>query len=357
MSMSEKRKKKHNYLKKTLRVNSIKKKEKNEFKIFDSLLIPSNQQNIKNKNYKIFDNNSGNNNYIAKSQKTLIDQIIGKKIDNTRNNFFIDNYETKTNRNNNIKNMKNFSKTNYNFYSILSKNNTMKIKTPNKHFLIDNNTPFVTSIDFKNIQTNEESKTLSPKLKLQKNNLASFGNSLNRILINSINNAIMNKGNIIDKKRQNISINNYDRNKSRNFNNYEIHKKIFDDKLIEIFRDFHHKMKLCKKERLYNLIPDLEEKKKITNSRIPLSIKGYKKNDIDIFYTRNICDLDYEKYYKKEKINMNDILHYHNKYNRKDYLSGKVPFFMLTKTVVKPNCKKSKSQKTISGNIFSNIEI
>ena len=39
---------------------------------------------------------------------------------------------------------------------------------------------------------------------------------------------------------------------------------------------------------------------------------------------------------------MNEILHNHNKYNRKDYLSGKVPFFILTKTVVKPICMKIK---------------
>ena len=34
----------------------------------------------------------------------------------------------------------------------------------------------------------------------------------------------------------------------------------------------------------------------------------------------------------KEKINMNDILENHNIYNRKHYLSTKVPFFMLTKS-------------------------
>ena len=42
----------------------------------------------------------------------------------------------------------------------------------------------------------------------------------------------------------------------------------------------------------------------------------------------------------KEKINMNNILENHHKYNRKEYLNEKVSFFMLTKSVVKLNIKK-----------------
>ncbi len=49
----------------------------------------------------------------------------------------------------------------------------------------------------------------------------------------------------------------------------------------------------------------------------------------------------------KDKINMNQILENQNIYNRKDYLSEKVPFFMLTKTVIKPLCKRSISQRNI----------
>jgi hypothetical protein len=59
----------------------------------------------------------------------------------------------------------------------------------------------------------------------------------------------------------------------------------------------------------------------------------------------------------KEKINMNDILECHNIYNRKHYLSTKVPFFMLTKSVVKPICKKNNSQQNFFLKGFKNISI
>ena len=168
----------------------------------------------------------------------------------------------------------------------------------------------------------------------------------------------MKKGTIMKRKKNKRFSAFYNKNqKIKNFNDYDIHLKIFDDKLIEIFEDYQKKQKLYKKQRLNHLLPDLEEKRKKIISRIPLSIKAYKKNDIDIFYTRNICDLDYQKYYMKEKINMNDILENHNIYNRKDYLSAKVPFFMLTKSVVKPICKKSSSQNNIFSRGFKNISL
>lgn len=247
------------------------------------------------------------------------------------------------------------SKTSFNTPKTINNINTLKpknnIKIGNKFRTFE---PFVTSVDFKNIQTNEEeSKNITNKFKSKKNNLVCFGKSLNQILINNINEAIIKKGNIIKKKkRKNFSSTFYKPN-IKNFNNYEMHMRIFDDKLIEMYEDFQKKQKLIKKQRLNHLLPDLEEKRKKVTSRIPLSIKGYKKNEVDIFYTRNICDLDYQKYYMKEKINMNDILENHNKYNRKDYLSGKVPFFMLTKSVVKPSFKKSYSQKNIFPNYFN----
>ena len=167
----------------------------------------------------------------------------------------------------------------------------------------------------------------------------------------------MKKGNIIlKKKRKNFSANLYNNN-IKNFNNYDIHMKIFDEKLIQMFDDFQKKQKIYKKQRLNYFLPELEERRQKVLSRIPLSIKGYKKNKIDIIYTRNVCDLDYQKYYMKEKINMNDILENHHVYNRKDYLSGKVPFFMLTKSVVKPNIKKSTSQKNFFPHKFQEISI
>ena len=333
--MSEK-KEKNNDIKNVLKNNNNEKKNN----LFDSI-INHNISKSQNKNY--------NKIHIKKNNsKSLVEQII----DDNKNNII---------KNRNEKN----KQLNKNYNSILHKSSiNSNINTLNKNYTLKNFklkiNPFVTSVDFKNIQTNEEeSKIVSPKYKSKKNNLVCFGKSLNQILINNIKDAIMKKGNIINKKkRKNYSANIYNKNDNlKNYNNYEMHMKIFDDKLIEMYENYQKKQKLYKKQRLYRLSPDLEEKRRIANSRIPLYIKGYKKSDVDIVYTRNVCDLDYQKYYMKDKINMNQILENHNIYNRKDYLSGKIPFFMLTKTVVKPVCRKTFSQKNIFGNNYKEISI
>ena len=94
-------------------------------------------------------------------------------------------------------------------------------------------------------------------------------------------------------------------------------------------------------------MPSLEIRRQEMKNKIPLYIKGYKKKDLDIFYTRNVCDLDYQRYYNKNQLNLNEILENHNKYNRKDYLSGSVPFFLLTKSVFKPMFRKNISQTNL----------
>jgi hypothetical protein len=314
-------------------------KNRDNNKIFNSIKINKDKQifNLNNRNYKIFKNNN-----TADSPTNIIDQIIKDKIaHNSKSNLFQVNKTFYKNSHNDNK-------------SIHLKKNAMSSSNSRNNFIPSIN-PFVTSIQFKNIQTNEESKSSSYKFIPKKNNLVSFGQSMNQILINNINDSIIKNGKILPKKRTIISKNLYNENK--NYNSYEMHKKIFDDKLIEMLEDYKKRQKINKQMKLYNLMPDLKEKRRINNLKIPLSIKGYNKKVIDIFYTRNICDLDYKKYYTKEKINMNEILHNHNKYNRKDYLSGKVPFFMLTKTVVKPVCMKSKSQKNILGKHLNLISI
>ena len=299
----------------------------------------------------------------------LFEPILNRAKNRNNNNIYNENYLSDKEGNKTIKiNNKNLiiknNKKNKIFIKSKAAYNTPKTNNNNINTKINNklkiNHPFVTSVDFKNIQTNEEdSKILSSKFQSKKNNLVCFGKSLNQILINNINEAIMKNGNIIKKKkRKNFSANIFNKfHNLKNFNNYEMHKQIFDDKLIEMYEDIQKKQKFYKKQRLNYLMPDLEERKKKVIARIPLYIKGYKKNEIDMFYTRNICDLDYQKYYMKDKINMNDILENHNIYNRKDYLSGKVPYFMLTKTVVKPICKKSFSQKNMIPHNYKEITI
>jgi len=350
--------------------NNIDENNENEKQVylFEPILKQNKENNLKHSTNKIIRRNNENN---------MIEHIKKRRINSGKLNYFtnkkekvngnnINNNLIMNNNNNDNHNNKIFKKQKNNFnFKKTNDNNDNNINIFNKNNKKKNDNlkihqPFVTSVDFKNIQTNEEeSKIISSKYKSKKNNLVCFGKSLNQILINNINEAIMKKGNIIKKKKKiNFTPNNYNTNiKFKNFNNYEMHLKIFDDKLIEIYEDIQKKQKMYKKQRLNYLLPNLEEKKRKIISRIPLSIKGYKKNDIEIFYTRNICDLDYQKYYMKEKINMNDILENHNIYNRKDYLSAKVPFFMLTKSVVKPICKKSNSQQNFFSNGFKNISI
>lgn len=328
---------------------SVKKCKNNDIK---NILNKSNDENNLDTKYYLFEpilkkqnNDEKNKNFNCQNCQTIKTNLLPCKEFNT-----INDKDSLIIRNQERSKIYIKSKTNLNTPKKINNINSYKAKNNINKFKILQ--PFVTSLNFKNIQTNEESKNMASKYNSRKNNLVYFGKSLNQILINNINEAIMKKGNIIKKKKKKNFSSTFYKPNIKNFNNYEMHMKIFDDKLIEMYEDFEKKQKLIKKQRLNHLLPDLEEKRKKVISRIPLSIKGYKKNDIDIFYTRNICDLDYQKYYMKEKINMNDILENHNKYNRKDYLSNKVPFFMLTKTVVKPTLKKINSQTNIFPNNF-----
>ena len=217
--------------------------------------------------------------------------------------------------------------------------------------------PYITSVSFKNIQTGTDTKldnTTSENIS-KKNNKVSFGKSLNEVLINNINEAIMKKGSIIQKiKRKNYSSIVY-RSGYSNFNDYDLHKKIFDLKLVEIYEDYQKKQSEYRKQRIEELMPSLELRRQEVKNKIPLYIKGYKKKDLDIFYTRNVCDLDYQRYYTKNQLNLNEILENHNKYNRKDYLSGSVPFFLLTKSVFKPMFRKNISQSNIHNKHKMNV--
>ena len=293
----------------------------NETKNLLGELIKENKKHVK---FKISQNNSSNNT----NTKNLSMPKIMNKTQNTSQN---QKYLTKAKNKINI---------DYN-------NITKKLS------------PYITSVNFKNIQTGTDTlydNTTSENTS-KKNNKVSFGKSLNDVLINNINEAIMKKGSIIQKiKRKNYSSIVY-RSGYSNFNDYDLHKKIFDLKLVEIYEDYQKKQSEYRKQRIEELMPSLEIRRQEMKNKIPLYIKGYKKKDLDIFYTRNVCDLDYQRYYNKNQLNLNEILENHNKYNRKDYLSGSVPFFLLTKSVFKPMFRKSGSQENLNNKYKRNIKI
>ena len=190
----------------------------------------------------------------------------------------------------------------------------------------------------------------------KKNFKVSFGKSLNQVLINNIKNAIKSRGNTNQKiKRKKFSSIIY-KTSYANKNKNNLYKTIFDDKLAEIYENYQNRQKLYKKLKIDKLMSSYEKKKLESRNSIPLSIRGYNKKKLDIFYTRNVCDLDYQRYYHKSQLNIEDVLENHNKYNRKEYLSGNIPFYLLTKTVYKPMFRKSTPLKRTPIKFTKNIK-
>ncbi len=312
------------------------KKENKNNDIKNTLYSEDKKYNTEKKNKSILRHNK------RKSlPNNLIDEIINQRKNIAQNsyNFFKLSENDNKNKNNSTAKPLSMPKLQNTKSSFKSSNND-KINTTSK------NTNYLkhseTKVEFKNIQTKNSTKSSSTKeFKSKKNNKVSFGASLNQILINNIQNAIVKKGIIIDKiKRKNLSSIIY-KSRYSDKNLIEMHKKIFDKKLIELYQDYEKRMGYYRKQRIAKLMPTFEEIRRENELKIPIYIKGYNKKNLDIFYTRNVCDLDYQNYYNRDQINLNDILQNHNKYNRKDYLSGNVPFFMLTKSVFKPKFRKS----------------
>ena len=303
-------------------------------------------------------NNDGLINKINET-KNLIGEIIGEKKRNSVIKLSQHNNRNKHN-NNEIQNIKSQSMPKITNKTLgASKNNhKYKLKSNTIDININNNlkkiSPYITSVSFKSVQTIDDNKS---EYISKKNNKVSFGQSLNETLINNINEAIMKKGSIIQEiKRKNYSSIVYRSGYSKT-NDHDLHKKIFDLKLVEIYEDFQKQQSLYRKQRIEKLMPSLEERRQKLKNKMPLLIKGYNKKNLDIIYTRNICDLDYQRYYNKNQLNLNEILENHNKYNRKDYLSGNIPFFLLTKSVFKPMFRKSGSQENLNNKYKRNIKI
>ena len=303
-------------------------------------------------------NNDGLMNKINET-KNLIGEIIGERKRNSVIKLSQHNNRNKHN-NNEIQNIKSQSMPKITNKTLgASKNNhKYKLKSNTIDININNNlkkiSPYITSVSFKSVQTIDDNKS---EYISKKNNKVSFGQSLNETLINNINEAIMKKGSIIQEiKRKNYSSIVYRSGYSKT-NDHDLHKKIFDLKLVEIYEDFQKQQSLYRKQRIEKLMPSLEERRQKIQNKMPLLIKGYNKKNLDIIYTRNICDLDYQRYYNKNQLNLNEILENHNKYNRKDYLSGNIPFFLLTKSVFKPMFRKSGSQENLNNKYKRNIKI
>lgn len=319
-------------------------------------LLRSKKKNSDIENILIDDIYSSNITKKVKPKLNFINEITKENKPKKLTNLFY-NYTVKSRYLHYSKNLKNkslpksgtkYKTINFKQISLRKDNN----KNDNKENNIQNPKQFISFtslINFKTAQENTESKNYNSistpilksksKLKfkfLSKNKKVSFGKSLNQILINNIKTAIKNKGNIIQRlKRKNYSSIIY-KSKYSDKSTDDLHKKIFDEKLIEIYEYYQKKQGIYRKQKINELMPDYEKRKFEMRNDIPIYIRGYNKKKMNIFYTKYVSDSNYQRYYNKSQLNIEDIIENHNRYNRKEYVSGNIPFFLLTKTIYRP---------------------
>lgn len=292
------------------------------------------------------DNNNGNLNH--DQLFTLYDSVINNqpkkknsifKINyNINNNYSINDYKEKNLISQIVK-----DKVNLNKYHLFNHNN-------NKHTKPNN---FINNKDYKTFITNTQMKGNITKSKENKK-VIHVGKSLNDILIKNINDEMINKGILIQRSFSSRKFNKSDRNiRNQNYNNYETHMELFDQKLKKEFVNYIKEYKLADKKTLRSVSKKIADKKEKITKNIPIYIKGFRKNPIDIFHSRKIFDLEYQKLYNKPCVNIEEILHYQNKNGTNDFKKGKIPFYYFLRTVNNPYDKKKKIiKRPKSGKIF-----
>lgn len=281
------------------------------FTLYDSVI--NNQPKKKNSIFKINYNINSNYSINDYKEKNLISQIIKDKV-------------------------------NLNKYHLFNHNNNNKHTKPNN---------FINNQDYKTFITNTQMKGNITKSKENKN-VIHVGKSLNDILIKNINDEMINKGILIQRPFSSRKYNKSDRNiRNKNYNNYETHMKLFDQKLKKEFVNYIREYKLADKKTLRSVSKKIADKKEKIIKNIPIYIKGFRKNPIDIFHSRKIFDLEYQKLYNKPCVNIEEILHYQNKNGTNDFKKGKIPFYYFLRTINNPYDKKKKIiKRPKSGNIF-----
>lgn len=285
------------------------------FKLYDSVI---NNKSIKSSlNYNI----NGNFTKSNTKKNNLIDDFIKDEIDYVRMNLF---------------NQPKF------YRSIKSEENIKKNFDKNKNY---ESKTFITSPSSK--ITRGPKKINSYILKENdKNSKDSFGKSLNDVLIQNINDEMVNKGILFQRPFSSTKSHRSELVKrNNNFNNYDMHMNIFDQKMIKEFRNYKYGYELSQKKKLRNFSSKIADKKDKIIKSIPVYIKGYKKDTIDIFHSRNIFDLEYQNIYKKSIINVDEILHNQNRTGEYNFKKRKTPFYYLYRTVNNPAYKKLAKKK------------
>ena len=319
--MSENNEKLYNKVRlslKNLENNSKIIKHEELFKLYDSVI--SNKPIKRSLNY-----NTNSNLPKSNSKKNnLIDNFIKDEVDYARTNLFSKNNQPKFYRS--IKSEENIKKK-------FDKNKNLERKT------------FITSTSGKIERGTTKLNSYILK-ENDKNSKDSFGKSLNDVLIQNINDEMVSKGILVlrpfssrKSKRSEII------RRNNNFNNYDTHMNIFDQKMIKEFRNYKYGYELSQKKKLRNFSSKIADKKDQIIKNLPIYIKGYKKDTIDIFHSRNVFDLEYQNIYKKSIINIDEILHNQNRTGEYNFKKRKTPFYCFYRTVNNPAHKKIDKKK------------
>jgi hypothetical protein len=200
------------------------------------------------------------------------------------------------------------------------------------------NKTFITNT---NMKSRNKNNTESEKEDNQAEKDTSLGKSLNEILIKNINDEMINKGILIQR-----SVSSKQNNKNgnllgnNNYNNYEMHMKYFDQKMKKEFFNYLYEYELAQKKSLRSVSQKLADRRDKIFKKIPIYIKGYRKDPLDIFHQRNVFDLDYQRYYSKPCVNIEEILHNQNKTGEYKFKKRKTPFYWFYRTVKNPKLKK-----------------
>ena len=262
-------------------------------------------------------------------RKNLLDEFIEEKIDITRNSLDKELSFKSKNINNNKEINDNKNKT---FYS-----NKKKEKET-----------FITKMN------TVEKKAILQKDK--KNN--KFGKSLNDIFIKNIKDEMVKKGILLPKPKPLSSIKrstmkSFEKPSNINYNDFDLHIKIFDSKIIKEFENQIKDFESPKKKNLKNVSSLIAYKKESMTKKIPIYIKAFKKNGKDVFHSRKVYDMQYQNKYSKPFVNLDELIQNHNNYSGHNFKKKKMPFYYFLRSVNNPYQNLKVAKKRInSGKIF-----
>ena len=301
------------------------------FTLYDSVMNSKSNKTLSNSKISNNTNNitlTSKKDYYSKNHN-LINEIINDKLNTKKTNLFHKNYKMKHNKS--------------------SENKKQLIKNKNNNFNAPIAKTFITNTFIQTTQTQKPNMRNNTENK----NYVFLGKSINDILIKSINDEMINKGILIQRPISTKKNNKNEKIDRHNYNNYETHLDIFSQKLKKEFSDYLNEVKLAKKKSLRSLSRQIADKKEKMTKNIPIYVKGFKKDSIDIFHSRKIFDLEYQKIYRKPSVNIEEILHYQNKNGSNNFKKGKIPFYYFLRTVNNPYDKiKLFKKRPKSGKIY-----